>query len=261
MYNILLSLAIALAVGLPIALWLGVLAAIVPALIAAIIAYILLSRRTVMRLQVEMEALVPLLQGRQIDAARQKLIDLKRRYGPWQVLLSGQMDAQLGVIDYMQQRYDDALPRLEAGKWRNATILTFIGCVHWRKSDKAKAWASFEAAVKASPKELIVWVVYATLLYKADQREDALKVVGRGLAALPDNAVLKELQAVLANKRKVDTTRYPQTWYQFFPEDLVGQQLMRGRRDGATPVPGMPGVPGGPPPAPLNRKMRRERNK
>ena len=52
----------------------------------------------------------------------------------------------------------------------------------------------------------------------------------KGLENLPDNELLKQMQADVANKRKVKTDRYPETWYNFFPEDLLKSHLVRGRR-------------------------------
>ena len=252
MYNLLISLGAALGLFLAITAWLGPIAAIIPALLVFGGMYFVLARRVMQKVQVDIEQTMPMLQRREIEQARARLEDVKTRWGRWQFLLSGQIDAQIGMIDYLQMKWDDALPRLEAGKWRNWGALTCIGCIHWRKGNRDAAWPFFEKATSAAPQEAIVALIWGTLLVRADRREEALKVCDRAIQSMPKSQVLKDFQATVANKRKIETKAFPESWLQFFPEDLAAQAMIRGRRD---PPPGAPTGSG----TPLNRKARRER--
>ncbi len=42
------------------------------------------------------------------------------------------------MTDYLQMKWDDALPRLEEGRWRNWSAILCIGLIHHRKGNKAK---------------------------------------------------------------------------------------------------------------------------
>lgn len=241
MYNIAISAALGLVSFGLVTLWLGPLPAILPLLLVFTISVWLLSRRTAAAVEAEVQKVVPLLEARKVDEAQALLEGIKTRYGRWQILLEGQLDSQVGMIDYLQMKWDAALPRLEKGKWRNWTALTCIGCIHWRKGDKEAAYSTLADAAAAAGKESMVYLVWATLLTRDGKRADALKVIVEGLKAVPESAHLTNLQKVVANKKKVNPKVFPQTWYQFFPEDMAQQMMMRGRRGG--PVPGMPEAP------------------
>ena len=241
MYNIAISLAASAAVFALASFWLGPIAGFLPAILVMGGMLFFLSRRTGALVEAEIQKVVPLLQERKIDEAEAQLNRIKERYGRWQVLLSGQIDSQLGMIKYLQMKWDEALPMLEQGKWRNWTALTSIGCIHWRKGDKETAYSTLSDAADAAGNEALVYLIWATLLTRDGDRKRALEVLDQGLKAMPDSEYLKNLHKVVANKKKVNTKVFPQTWYQFFPEEMAQQMMMRGRRDGQ--VPGMPQAP------------------
>ncbi|MEQ1501839.1 MAG: hypothetical protein ABMB14_06395 [Myxococcota bacterium] len=233
MYNLLLALGGGLVTFVAVTVWLGPVAGIVPALGVIGLVMFLLARRTGKQVEAEIATVGPLLQQRRIDEAETKLVHIKEKYGPWQFLLAGQIDAQLGMIDYLQRKFDDARPKLEAGKWRNAIALASLGCIDWRQGRKDDAWKQFAAAASASSTDATVYAVWATLLSRDGLRTEALEAVGKGLTAIPGNAMLKELQSRIANKKKIEPAQqFGETWYQYFPEDLAQQMVMRGTRPG-----------------------------
>jgi len=255
MYNLTIAFLAGMLVYVPIGFWMGPLYGIVPAVLTFAGALYGLSRRVGQAVEAELAKVVPLLQDRKVDEARALLEATKAKWGSWQLLMNGQIDSQIGMIDYLQMKWDQALPKLEAGQWRNWMALVAIACIHWRKGDRQKLWEYFEKAASASPKELTVYLVWATLAHRADKDADALKALDLGLKELPEHKLLKELQSAIANKRKVDTKTFPQAWYQFFPEDMAAQYMIRGQR---TPPPTPPGA--APAAGPANRKMRRSRS-
>ncbi|MEN0063517.1 MAG: hypothetical protein AAGA48_15305 [Myxococcota bacterium] len=230
MINLAISLGISLAIYGLVAAWLGVIAGVIPALIALGFALYGFGRRTSKAVEQEMKAIVPLLEGRKIDQAVQLIEGIKARHGNWQFGLQGQLDGQLGMIQYMQLKWDRALPLLEQGKFQNWTAHVCIGCIHYRKGNKSEAWASFERATGISRKETIIYLVWATLLERSGERTQALEVVTKGLEAQPDSAKLKEMKKKLANKKKIQTKSFGEQWYQFFPEEMAKQMMMRGTR-------------------------------
>jgi hypothetical protein len=230
MYNVLLAVAAGVLAGALTWLALGAWAAIVPALLVGIGAMFLLSRRTAAQVEAEVKRVLPLLQERRIDEAQTLLVEVKRKYGRWQLLLEGQVDSQLGMIDYLQMKFDEARPKLEAGKWRNWQALVALGAIHWRQGRKDEAWKSFAAAADAGPKESVVYCVWATLLVRDGLRKEALDAVAKGLAQQPTSQLLKDLQSKIANDKKIDPKAFGEAWYQFFPEDLARDMVMRGRR-------------------------------
>ena len=264
MYNLLIALAISIGLFLAVTAWLGPIPAVIPAVAVFGLAMFLLSRRVSQKVQPELDQLPALLEARNIAGAEAVLRKVRNDWGPWQMMLTGQIDLQLGMLQYVQRNWDAALPLLEAGSWRNWMGLTCIGSIQWRKGDKAKAYESFSKAADAAPLEGPLYLVWATLLERDGEREKALKVVDQGLKANAEVPYLVALKNAIANKRKVDTRTFPaQIWLQFFPEDASQDQIAqmqaamtRGRKDGQTPQFQHPRPAGAPEPT-LNRQQRR----
>jgi tetratricopeptide (TPR) repeat protein len=236
MYNVLLSVGAGVAVAAIAWALFGPWAAIVPALLVSVLAMFLLARRTSAQVEADVKRVLPLLQERRIDEAETLLVGVKTRYARWQFLLAGQIDAQLGMIDYLQMKFDEARPKLESGRWRNWSALLALGAIAWRQGRKDEAWKAFQAAADAGSKESLVYCIWATLLTRDGLRKEALEAVGKGLAQQPTSQLLKDLHAKIANDRKIDPKAFGEGWYQYFPEDLARDMVMRGRR-GAGPVP------------------------
>lgn len=232
MINLAISLGLGTAFFVLVSLWLGPIAGVFPGLGVTGISLFLTSRRIGARVEAEMAQVVPLLQERRIDAARSKLEGIKERYGRWQFLLSGQIDAQLGMIEYLQMHWDRAMPLLQKGRWRNWTALVCIAAIHHRQGRRDEAWETFEKAAAAGSKEVIIYGIWATLLVRDGKRTEALAAVAQGLKAQPESQVLKELQSKIANKKKIKPKMFGDAWYQFFPEDMARQMITRGRRGG-----------------------------
>lgn len=235
MYNVVISLVAGAAVFALVSVLLNPWAAILPGLLVTAAAMFFLARRINGIIEAELLKLPPLLEARKVDEAEAVLRDVQQKYGRWQLFLDAQLEAQLGMIDYLQMKFDDALPKLDKGSWRNAHALICVGAIHFRKGDKEAAWEALTKAQDADSKELMTHLVHGVLRTRGGDRDGALAAVGRGLEALPDNDQLKRLQRRIANKKKIDVKQLPQTWYQFFPEDLAKQMAVRGRKGGPHP--------------------------
>jgi predicted Zn-dependent protease len=179
-----------------------------------------------------MKPLPKLLEARRVDDAKALLLDVQSKYGRWQILLGGQMEAQIGMIDYLQMKFDDALPRLQKGTFQNWAAWLAIGCIHWRRDRRKEAWAAFEKAASNGSKEAIVWAIWAERLVKAGKRNEAVAVVAKGLEAVPKSDFLKALKKRIANKKKLDNKMFPDAYFQFWPEEFAKHYVMRGRRGG-----------------------------
>lgn len=245
-------------------------AGLAPALIVFVVALFLLARRTSQQLQQAMgplqalmaqvpQARTPSEAGAKLDEIRAGFARIRDTFGPWQLLLTGQLDAQIGTLDYVQGRFDEALPKLQKA-WRDPFSKAFEACIHARQGRLDQAWASFETAAGYAPKEPTVYLVWGLLAVKRGQPDQALHAFGRGLASLPDHGEIKRLRAAVANKQRVDPNELGEIWWRFFPEEAQERQLrdalMRGRRDKG-PLDGH-SLPGQTPPTlPRGRAARR----
>jgi tetratricopeptide (TPR) repeat protein len=221
----------------------GPFAGILPGLLVFVVAQFLLGRWSSTAIQRELASVEPLLRERKLDEAVALLRKVQQTWGRWQYLLDAQVEAQLGILDYLQMKLDEARPKLEAGgkgpfTWtafgRNPLALSMLACIHWRQGRKDDAWKAFDQASEASSTDPTLYQVWATLLSRDGKRTEALQAVAKGLVAHPKHAALTELQGKLANDKRVDPRDFGQAWFQYFPEDLLKEQVMTGRR-GPTP--------------------------
>ncbi len=252
MYTLLLAFLLGLVSFLLVAVFFDTLAAFVPGILVFLIAAVVLLLRRKRSVDAEMQQIVPMLQRRDVDGARRFLREMGKRQGPWMPMLGRQIEAQLGMLDYFQLRFDEALPRLEKGSWQNWMGQVCIGAIHFRKKRLDEAWKWLEKAVGTAPKEDLTYVVYAILATRAGDRDRALSVLDRGLKKLPESVRLKDLYGRVANKKKIKTAKLGEAWFHFFPEDLAAQAQMANRRGGPMPGPGFQ-------PGPVSKQQRRGR--
>lgn len=241
MYSVLLALGAAAVAFAVTAAAFSPLAGILPALLVFFLVGYLVFRQINGRLEGEMKVFADHMQDRRIDMATAKMHEIRARYGKWVPTLESQIDASLGLMEYGQAKFDAARPLLEAGRGANWMAEVALGCLHWRQGRKPDAWASFDAAAQRTPKEAMIYAVWATLRSRDGQRDEALAAVGKGIAALPTHPLLRQIQATLANKQKLDTKDFPQAWFQFFPEEMM-LKMRAEQQPTVVPVP-HPGAP------------------
>lgn len=228
MINLLLSLAAAALVIAAIALgtdfgWAG---ALFPGLIVFAAAYLVLARRTWKQLERVFEAMQREVQAQKFDRAVQTLqgaFPLAR----WQFLVGSQLHSNIGILQYVRQNFDAALPHLEKSFSRNWIARGMFGAALYRKRDIPGTKRVFEDAVKANKKEGVLWSAYAWILEKENAHEDAIKVLGRAAAANPSDEKLKASLQALQNGKKLKLGKlYGEQWFQFHlervPPELAG---------------------------------------
>ncbi|BDG07793.1 tetratricopeptide repeat protein [Anaeromyxobacter paludicola] len=214
MYNLLISLAVGVVVTAAVRLGFGSwVAAVVPGLITAVAAYIVLARRS----QKQLEALFEGMQ-REVQAQRpEKAIALLKggfALAPWQFLVASQLHSQIGVLLYVQKSFDEAAPHLEKSFSRHWLAQAMRAVSRFRRNDLAGMEQVFEEATKVSKKEGLLWAAWAWCLEKAGRHADAVKVIGRGVAANPSDEKLKSAQQSLANGKRLKLGKtYGQEWF------------------------------------------------
>ncbi|HZZ83020.1 MAG TPA: hypothetical protein VFE30_00630 [Anaeromyxobacteraceae bacterium] len=214
MYNLLISLAVGVVVTAAVRLGFGGwVAAVVPGLLAAVAVYIVLARR----IQKRLEALFEGMQ-KEVTAQRpEKAVALLQggfALAPWQFLVASQLHSQIGVLLYIQKEFDAALPHLEKSFSRHWLARAMLAVSRFRRKDVAGMDATFAEATKVSKKEGLLWAAWAFCLDKEGRREDALKVLGRGVAANPTDEKLKSVQQQLQNGKRLKLGKtYGQEWF------------------------------------------------
>jgi hypothetical protein len=247
MYNLLISIAVGVVLfvvtGLIGGNWLT---GIIPALLGLGIVYFLLARRTGQQLQAIMERAMlefQALEGMQPPRTQReanRMMALQKEkvakgraimeegfaLSRWQFLVDQQIHAQIGAIEYMQQRYEPAREHLEKAWSRHWQAQAMLACMDHRDGKLDEALARMEKADGAGGSDALFWGIYAWIAYKGNKRDRALSVLSAGLKKHENSGALKGMSKALANKKPVRMDAFAPGWYQFFPEDMPQSKQM-----------------------------------
>ncbi|HZI11266.1 MAG TPA: tetratricopeptide repeat protein [Myxococcus sp.] len=224
MYNLLISLAVGIAVALLVklagfSLWAG----LIPAILAMVATFVLLAKRVADRIQKLMAVVQQDLQTQptsQKDAQAKvdravKTLEQGLVYEKWQFLVGPEIHAQMGMLKYMVKDLDGAKAHFDKASSRNYMAKAMEGALLYQRKDFPAMKAAFEAAVKAGKKESIIWAVYAWCLMQNKEKDEALRVLARGVEANPKDEKLKTSLGQLQNDKRLKMKPYEPMWWQF----------------------------------------------
>jgi tetratricopeptide (TPR) repeat protein len=236
MYNLLISIAIGVAVSAALALGtnLGLVAAVFPGVLAVAVTYFVLARRTWKRLEALFEAMQKEVQAQKFDKA---ILTLQSGFAlaPWQFLVASQLHSNIGILMYLRQDMDGALPHLEKSFSRNWIARGMLGVARYRKRDLSGARKVLDDAVKANKKEGVLWSAYAWILEKEGRHDEAIALLSRAVATNASDDKLKNSLQALQNGKKLKLGKlYGEQWFQFLlerpPPEFAGAGFRGGRR-------------------------------
>lgn len=200
-------------------IWYGIL----PGLIALSVAYFLLARKSLKELEAVFMRAQEELKLQKIDPA---IEILKEGYpiGKKQFLIAPQVDGQIGSILYMARRFDESEPYLQRSFNRNWIPRAMLGALHYKRKNTADMKAVFEDAVKHNKKQALLWNLYAYCLWKSNERDAAIAVLNRALAAIPGEEKTQANLTALQNDKNMKMRGWDLMWYQFHLEKPPVQQ-------------------------------------
>ena len=220
MYNALISAAVAVVVfvGLMLAVGTWWIAALVSPLVAMLV-FFLISRIVMKKVMAVMETANRDLQGQRVDKA---ITELKSAfvYGKWQMYVTGQLNAQIGMIYYMKRDFGKAFPYLEKSFFKNWVAMGMLAVSYMKRSKPEKMRETFEKTVQWSSKESLLWNLYAYCLTEIGDTGKAKEVLERGLKKLPGDEHLKGNLALLSEGKKMKMRGFGDMWFQFHLESI-----------------------------------------
>lgn len=227
MINLLISLAVGVAIALAILLGssFGWVAAVLPGATAAAAAYYLLSRRTFKQLEALFEEAQKEIMAQKFEKAIRTL-EGGFALAPWQFLVRSQIHSQIGVLQYVRQEFDAALPHLEKSFSRHWLARAMLATSRYRRRDLDGAVKVFEQAVSANKKEGLLWAVFAWCLEKEDRHDEAVAVMVRAAKANPSDEKVKAVLQSLQNDKKLKLGKvYEEQWFQFHLERMPPEMM------------------------------------
>lgn len=208
--------------------------AVAPGVIVVFLAYYLLARRTFKQVEAifnnaskALTAVPP-----KLDLA---IATLQKAYAlaPWQFGVRSQVDTQIGVIYFLQQDFNKAMPYLQRsltlGHWMGAAMLAVI---YYKKKDHDAMRKTLDVVVKRAKGQGLAWSLYAYLLLQVGDREGAQRVLAEGVKKTKNDTKVAEALLAVQNGKKLKMRSYKEQWYQFHlerPPVDQQQQVMGGR--------------------------------
>ena len=224
MYNILISLAAALSVIAIMLLvklpwWAALLVGM--AIFAGL--FILFSRVIMKKVMVIIDTAGKDLQGQRFEKAIRELKEALK-YSRWQVYVDGQVNSQIGMIYYMKRDFANAFPYLEKSFFKNWAAMGMLAISYMKRQKKDKMIAAFDKAVTGSPKESLLWSLYAYCLNECGETGKAKEILEKGLKKLPGDTPITENLENLKQGKKMKMRNYGDMWFQFHLESLGAMQ-------------------------------------
>jgi len=140
------------------------------------------------------------------------------RFSRWQFLVKGSIDGQIGVVQYLRKKNDEAEPLLRSASYQHYMAKAMLAILQWKRGEKKQARTTFQLALKSGKKESLLYAVYAYVLNEMKDRQKAVAILNQGLAVCKDDERLLVNRNCLQNNKPMKMKVYGDQWYQFMLE-------------------------------------------
>ncbi len=164
-----------------------------------------------------------LMKKQHFDAAIQVMKE-GYKLGPRQFLVKGSIDGQIGVVQYLRKKNEEAEPLLKSASMQHYVAKAMLAILQWKRGEKKKAKQTFELALKAGKKESLLYGVYAYALNEMKERDAAIEVLNRGLKVCQGDERLLTNRSLLQNAKPMKMKIFGEQWYQFMLERPILRQ-------------------------------------
>jgi len=214
-YTVVISILIGVVVGVVytlLGLWKTWAMGIILGLLAAVASLAIISRLLAKRLEPRfLDAQKQIQAGANQLALKtlEELLPMAR----WQIMLKGQIYAQMGLLAYGMEKDEDALRYLRQSGHRVPDARLALVAILFRRKEYEEAFEAMDMAIKANKKQIMLYNVYAWMLNKKGDREKAVVQLQRCLKIEKDNETTKDNLLRLQNNRKMNMKRFGMQWY------------------------------------------------
>jgi tetratricopeptide (TPR) repeat protein len=146
------------------------------------------------------------------------------QYEKWQIYVGGQINASIGMLYYIKRDFNSAFPYLQKGFFKNWVTMGMLGVYYLKKNKKGLMKETFEKAVIGSPKESLLWALYAYCLCESGEQDRAKEVLEKGLKKISGDENLSLNLSLLKEGKRMKMAGYGETWYQFHLENTASLQ-------------------------------------
>lgn len=140
------------------------------------------------------------------------------RFSSKQFLVKGSIDGQIGVVQYLRKKNEEAEPLLASASMQHYIAKAMLGILQWKRGEKKKAKETFNLALKSGKKESLLYAVYAYMLVEMGERDRAIEILNQGLGICKGDERLITNRNLLQNGKALKMKVYGEQWYQFLLE-------------------------------------------
>lgn len=215
MYTIAISLLIGLLAGgawTALDWWKGWQMGIVLFVLVSLASFVLLSRALARRVEPRFLAIQKQVQANQIPLAMKELeglLPLSR----WQILLEGQIHAQLGLLAYATGGLERAEKHLEKAGYRATEAQIAYAALLYRTNRWGRAREVLDTAIRLNKKQIYPYHVYAWMLLREGDRSAAIDKLIAAQKVEPGNESTNENLIRLQNGKDLSMKRFGMIWY------------------------------------------------
>lgn len=200
--------------------WAGVIAA----LIVFLACFLVISRIVTKKLNDIMEPAMKDIQAQRFEKGIRDLKEALARYGKWQIYVESQINSAIGMVYFVRREFSTAFPYLEKGFFKNWVTMGMLAVSYMKRNKPEKMKEVFDKAVMATPKESLLWSLYAYCLNETGETVKACETLAKGLAKLPGDESIKQNLELLREGKKMKMKGYGEMWLQFHLESLGTMQ-------------------------------------
>jgi len=195
----------------------------------AIGAYVFLARRSGKQLEAVMAVAQKEMMARKPDravAALEEAFKLAR----WQFGVKSSLHANIGVLLYVQRKYDEAEPHLRKS---TGTLLrlwqaqAMLAAILFRQKKFEEMEKIFDGAMRGNKSETLLYAIYAYCENQRGEKKKAIEILTKGLGENPSDEKLKTLLGRAQNDKRLKLDGWGEQWWQFWletPPQILGPQ-------------------------------------
>ena len=181
--------------------------------------FYLISRLVMKKVMAIMETATRDLQAQRVEKGIREL-QSALPYGKWQIYVTSQVNSQIGMVYYMKRDFAAAFPYLEKSFFKNWVAMGMLGISYMKRSKKDKMKETFEKALQGSPKEPLLWNLYAYCLCEINEPGKAKEILEKGLKKIPGDEKTRQNLDLLQEGKKMKMKGFGEMWLQFHLESI-----------------------------------------
>ena len=186
-------------------------------LVGGIALFIYLGRKVQTELESIFNRAAELMKKQQFDPAIE-IMKEGYRLASRQFLVKGSIDGQIGVVQFLRKKNEEAEPLLRSASFQHYIAKAMLGILQWKRGEKKKAKETFQLALKSGKKESLLYAVYAYVLNEMKERDKAVAILNQGLKVCQGDERLLLNRNQLQNNKPMKMKVYGDQWYQFMLE-------------------------------------------